>query len=757
LLKSSALPLAIAAVAGICGSAALLFGMGHAASTSLSVLPNGWVLLPPADTVIQTGTMPQGAAASPDGSRLAVVESGFNPPALTLYATPNLQLIRRVALTGAYGRPLWTNRGILVAGANADAIFDVDPTTGSVRKIALPHGSYPIAVAQSHGIVAVATDGDGSVRIAKLNGLRNARSIHIGHQLGNMAFSKEGTKLFVVIRSDSYVAEVNVRTGAVRRIRTGLHPSDVLVLGGKLYVAQSDADTVGEYDTATGARLADIFVGSMPHAIGSSPNALAAQGNSIFATLGAANEVAVLRNGRVTKRLPAGWYPTDAVPLHDQLYVIDGKGEGTKANPDFNVMSRSDHDYIAAIQYGSIRMIELNGAAPPPNPQGAQGAGAPSPSETIVRAGGPIQHVFFILKENRTYDQILGDMPQGNGDPKLVYFGARVTPNQHALAERFGLFDNFYASGEVSDSGHNWADAAFANDYVERMWPSIYGGRNDKDEMLTGVGAGVPAAGYMWDAARRAGVTFRDYGEVALGRAVDVHPASTAPSIGERFDPHYVGWNLDYSDLDRYKEWKREFDDFLATGTLPQLEYIWLPGDHTSGTRAGKLTPAAYIATNDYAVGLIIAAISHSKIWSSSAVFITEDDAQDGADHVSDQRTTLYIASPYAKGGLVHEHFSTVSVLKTIELLLGMKALSSYDATAVSLYDAFGSTANLAPFDAIPYKIDITTRNAKVAYGSQVSDRLDFSRPDAAFPNAPGVMLSVPSVMLSLSKHGAAR
>jgi hypothetical protein len=540
----------------------------------------------------------------------------------------------------------------------------------------------------------------------------------------------------VTVRSASYVGAVDVRAGSVRRIRTDLHPSDVLVVGRTLYVAQGDADTVGAYDVATGKRLADIFVGTMANSIGSSPNALAAQGSSLYVSLGASNEVAVLQNDRVVERLPAGWYPTAAIPLRNRLFVLDGKGEGTKPNPAFDVMSRSDRDYIAAIEFGSIRTLSLDGAPPQPNPQGAIGAATP-PADTIVHDGGPIKHVFFILKENRTYDQILGDMPGGDGDAKLVWFGQRVTPNQHALAQRFGLFDNFYASGEVSDPGHNWADGAFANDYVERWWPPAYGDRNDDDEVLTGVGAAVPARGYLWDAAGRAHVTFRDYGELALIPAIEGHPASTAPSIGTRFDPRYVGWNLDYSDLDRVKEWKREFDRFLATDSVPQLEFMWLPNDHTSGTRAGRLTPAAYIATNDYAVGQIVAAISHSNIWPSSAVFITEDDAQDGADHVSDQRTTLYIASPYARGGVLHDHWSTVSVLRTIELLLGMQPLSTYDATASPLYAAFGTVPNLAPFDVIAPKVDLTSRNSKVAYREALSERLDFSRPDAV---APGIL-----------------
>jgi hypothetical protein len=718
--------------------ASLTSAMLHAQDTARSVLPNGWVLQAPAGAIVATGTMPQGAARSPDGSTIAVVESGFNPPALSLYATRGLRLVKRYNLAGAYGRPVWTQRGIFVAGANADALFAIDPHAATVRKIALPPKSYPVSVAESHGVFAVAFNGDGAVRIGKLDALRAARPIAVGLRPRSLAFSTDGKTLFAAVRSASYVAAVNVATLRVRHITTDLHPSDVLASGNTLYVAQADADTVGLYDAQTGRRRSDVFVGSVAHAIGSSPNALALEGDRLFVSLGAANEVVVLRNGRISARLPAGWYPTDVVPLGNDLVVIDGKGEGTKPNPDFDVMSRGNRGYIAAIQFGSIREISAS-AGLAPNPQGAQGE-APRPPRTILHPGGPIAHVFFILKENRTYDQILGDLPAGNGDPKLVWFGARVTPNQHALAQRFGLFDNFYASGEVSDAGHNWADGAFANDYVERTWPPVYGGRLDDDDVLTGIGAGVPSSGYIWDAARRAGVSFRDYGEMALMPPAEGHIAATAPSLGTRFDPHYVGWNLDYSDLDRVKEWKREFDAFTAADTLPQLEYMWLPNDHTAGTRAGKLTPAAYIATNDYAVGQIVDAISHSRVWASSAIFITEDDAQDGADHVSDQRTTLYIASPYARGGVIHDHFATVSVLRTIELLLGLRPLSNYDATAAPLYSAFTTTANLAPFAVIAPKADLTTRNSKVAYGSALSARLDFRRPDAV---APGILTDI--------------
>jgi hypothetical protein len=725
-------PRRIAATLALCVTA-LLIVVPRAvlsSSTTANVLPNGWTLRPPSREITQTGTMPQGGAASPDGSVLAVVESGFNPPALSLFATRDLRLIRRIGLTGAFGRPVWTPGGILIAGANADAVLEVDPQKGTVQTFPVGKNTWPVSVAARGALVAVATDRDGSIRIGSLDGLSRARAIHVGGQPGGFAFSEDGKRLFVAIRSASYIAVVNLQTATVRHIPTDLHPTDVLVKSGMIYVAQSDADTIGVYDAATLKLDRDIFVGALPPFIGSSPNALASQGDSIFVSLGAANEVAVLRDDKVVERLPAGWYPTDAIPIRDNLFILDGKGEGTKPNPGFEVMRPGFQDYVAAIEYGSIRVVSLAGTLPPANPQGQSGFRTRPPHGTIVRNGGPIAHVFFILKENRTYDQILGDVGFGNSDAKLAWFGQRVTPNQHVLARRFGIFDRFYASGEVSDSGHNWADTAIANDYVERYWPPAYGGRNDDDHVMDGAGAHLPHNGYMWDAARRAHVTFRDYGEMAQLPG-DGNNTITAPSLVNHFDPKYVSWGLSYSDVDRESEWHREFEQFIKSGTVPQLEYVWLPNDHTAGSRPGQLTPAALIAQNDYAVGLMVQAISRSDIWRSSVIFITEDDAQDGADHVSDQRTTLYVVSPYSRGGVNDDHYSTVAVLRTIELFLGIKPLTTYDASALPLYSAFTSAPNLAPFDAIAPEIDLTARNAKTAYGARRSEIANFSRPDA--------------------------
>jgi hypothetical protein len=277
-----------------------------------------------------------------------------------------------------------------------------------------------------------------------------------------------------------------------------------------------------------------------------------------------------------------------------------------------------------------------------------------------------------------------------------------------------------------------WADAAFADDYVERFWPPSYGDRREIDDLTIGSGPRVPANGFLWDAARRANVSFFDYGEQTEPDAL--RPGRWlpgVPSLNGRIDPLYAGWDLDYSDLNRVREWRRDFSARVASGTVPQLELIWLPGDHTYGSKAGKLAPASYVAINDFALGQMVDTLSHSKIWKSSAMFVIEDDAQDGPDHVSDQRTTLFAISPYARGGLRHEHYATVGILRTIEIMLGLQPLSTYDAMAVPLYGAFGTSADVRPYVAMTPRIDVTRRNLKVAYGSATSARLDFSRPDA--------------------------
>jgi DNA-binding beta-propeller fold protein YncE len=609
----------------------------------------------------------------------------------------------------------------------------------------MPKGSYPVyvAAAPSGNTFAVATDGDGTVRIGTLASIGQARAFAIGAHPSGLAFDADGKNVFVTSRSASTLIRVGVESGAIARRVTGLHPSALTVGAGKVYVAQSDDDSVGIYDASDLHRVTDVSVRETPvepRMLGVSPNAVTASGGAIFVSLGAANSIAVIQDDRLIGRVQAGWYPTDVLAIGNTLYVLDGKGEGARPNPNYSIRNKDDRDYIGTIEFGSLRAYPnpSGGSVMTGNPQGSFGWTNTNARSSVVRKNGPITHVFFVLKENRSYDQVLGDVRAGNGVASLAWFGRTVTPNQHAIATRFGLFDNAYTSGEVSDPGHMWSDAAFANDYVERFWPPIYGGRRDLDDLSSGSGARVPANGYLWDAARRANVTFRDYGELA--DPDKIHPGrwiADVPSLIDRLDPQYAGWNLEISDLGRVKEWRRDFAARVAAKTVPQLEFVWLPGDHTYGSKPGELAPSSYVAINDFALGQMVDALSHSPIWKSSAMFVIEDDAQDGPDHVSDQRTTMYLVSPYARGGVRHEHYATVSILRTIEIMLGMQPLSTYDAMAVPMYFAFTSLPDTRPYRAVAPEVDVTRRNAKVAYGATLSARLDFSRPDA---NGGGVL-----------------
>ncbi|HEY1654828.1 MAG TPA: YncE family protein, partial [Candidatus Tumulicola sp.] len=560
---------ALAALAGIPAASAI-------APKPAVVLPNGWVLSPPRGPEVATGTMPQGMAASPDGSTIAVVESGYNPAILGLYRVPDLARAASIALPGAFGRPVWIDaRHVLVAGANSDALLEIDVTTRRIDRFAFPKGSYPVAVAQSPDgkTLAVATDADAAVRIGTLESIGTSDPIAVGAHPSGIAFGAGGSSVFVTSRAANQLVKIDVASRTTQSRPTGLHPSALAVTGNEIYVAQSDADSVGVYDPGDLHAIATVRVGDAApsNALGVSPDAVTVGADGVFVSLGAANSIAVLRDDRLAGRIDAGWYPTDALDLNATLYVLDGKGEGSRPNPRFN-RHDDDVDYIGAIEFGSLRAYPISPAAlRTGNPQGSRGWNVAAPSP-LLRPGGPIKHVFFVLKENRSYDQVLGDMAAGNGDPALTWFGRDVTPNQHAIAARFGLFDNAYTSGEVSAAGHNWSDAGFANDYVERWWPALYGGRRALDDLTEGGGARLPASGFLWDAARRAGVSFRDYGELVAGVLGSRGPLFAAvPSLRRRFDPRYVGWDLRYSDLDRAKEWRREFAAQVASGTLPQL------------------------------------------------------------------------------------------------------------------------------------------------------------------------------------------
>jgi YVTN family beta-propeller protein len=714
-----------------------VLGVAGASGRNAVLLPSGWTLWAPNEAVATLGTMPQGIAMSPDGSELAVVESGVNPPRLHLVSVPSFRK-SSIPLPGAFGKPVWIDANhVAVAGADAGAVLLVDIAHKNVEPVQTLPGSWPVAIARLRdGTFAVADDIGGTVSI-------NGTLVHVGDHPADLALSADGTTLYASVRGPSTVVAIDVASHAiVSTIKTGLHPGALAMSadGTTLYVAESDDDTIGVIDTRTHSVSGHISVALHQDGTigqGSSPNALLLSGQDIYVSLGAENAVGVIHRGTLVRRIPSGWYPTGLAAGGDgTLYVLNGRGEGSPPNPQFNPFRRDSPGYVGSITTGSLRAIP---AADLPNSSGENtNPGVPewtAPTRTVLRADGPIRHVIYIIKENRSYDQVLGDIPGADGDPKLVSFGAQFTPNQHALAKRFGIFDNAFTDAQVSANGHNWTDAAFANDYVERFWPPNYGDRRDLYDFQNGNGPDVPHNGYLWDAAKRAGITYRDYGEdIDFANRLKL-PVNTHPGLAGHFDPRFVGWDLQTSDDARLAEWTREFHAFVAHDNLPRLEIVYLPNDHTAGTRPGWSTPQAYVAINDYAVGRLLQTVSHSRYWRSTAVFILEDDAQNGPDHVGAQRSTFYIASPYARGGVQHAHYSTSSFVHTIELLLGLRPLSNYDATALPLYAAFTAVpVNLAPFTAVKPATDMRAVNSRAAYGSAISARLDFTHPDAVDP-----------------------
>jgi hypothetical protein len=357
--------------------------------------------------------------------------------------------------------------------------------------------------------------------------------------------------------------------------------------------------------------------------------------------------------------------------------------------------------------------------------------GNPVPSK--VGEPSPIKYVFYVIKENRTYDQVLGDIPEGNGDTSLVLFGKNITPNLHAITKQFVLLDNFYVDGEVSADGHNWTMGAYATDYLEKNWPSSYGGRGGTYPGEAERETANNKDGFLWDFCKKYGVSYRSYGEF-----VSDPQKANIPALEDHFLPGYTGFDLSIRDTSRFYMWKRDFESLLAAGKVPQLTTLRFANDHTEGLRVGSPTPLAFAADNDLACGLFVEYLSKSPIWNESVIIILEDDAQNGPDHVDAHRSTTYVAGGFVKQGYVdHTMYSTSSALRTIELILGLPPMTQYDAAAEPMWRCFNKTATHPPFKSTPNLVDLNLKNTAENKLSRLSEKFDFSKedrvPDAQF------------------------
>jgi YVTN family beta-propeller protein len=723
---------------------------GGAARIAPTLLPNGWHLAPPLAGVVNVGTLPSGMALSRDGTRAFILETGHQQPALRIIDARTLATLRTVTLNNAYGAPLRDpdGDGVWVGDTSSfqEQIAHIDTESGRVdRTVSLPIPFAASALAFSPDGRTLAVAGDLANRVAFIERASGTivATVATGRHPAALAYAPDGRRLFVADRAQSQLDVIDTATNTVgASIAVGLHPAALAVNGDRLYVADTDDDNITVISLATQKLLAHAALPFVANgAVGSSPDALFFDGDRLYVPCGAANAVAVFRTTPTgltpLGAVPTGWYPTSVARAADgALIVLDGKGESSHANPRYSPSGRQD--YIADNLIGSVRRIPVpDDAALRQDLASVESLGAPyalrSPAPSpIVRAHGPIAHVIYVVKENRTYDQVLGDISAADGDAALTMFGASITPNEHALARRFGVFDRFFTDAHVSADGHSWSLGAFANDYLERTWPANYAQRRPFYDFEDGAEAAVPHSGYLWNAAAHAHITYRNYGEFVTAGPTDdgVPTSSTDPALESHTDVDFPTFDLNLRDVARFAEWKREFDVYEQRRTLPQLEIVRFPRDHTAGTQTGKNTPLAMVADNDQAVGMLAAAVSHSRDWNSTAIFVLEDDSQSGPDHVDEQRSTLYLISPYAKGGVLHEHYSTSSVLRTIETILGLAPLSRYDAGAAPLGDAFRTKPDLTPFDVVPPKTDLDAKNKATAYRAGDSDRLDFAHAD---------------------------
>jgi YVTN family beta-propeller protein len=596
------------------------------------------------------------------------------------------------------------------------------------------------------------------------------------------------------IANDGSVTVIDLRAGkAAAEIPVGLHASALALAPGGRHVvcANAASDTLSVIDTRTDAVVETIWAKPSPADLfGASPNALAFDrgGKVLYVANGTQNAVAVIefqpsrRASKLLGLIPVGWFP-GAVVLHHglgKLCVANIKGLETARGTDeltgltgFNshqyhgslslvpVPLSSDLPRLTASVWENYNRERVSRALLPPRP------GVPA-RPVPERIGEPslFKHVVYVIKENRTYDQVLGDMPKGDGDPSLCVFGERVTPNQHKLASEFVLLDNTYCCGILSADGHQWSTTAFVTDYVERSfagWPRSYPDGMGEDEVDA---LAYAPSGFIWDNALRHGKTFRDYGEFAIPAVKWSDPAKpgepdwaacwretnlptgeiifgSEPAV-ETLRPHLaaktVGWNMAVPDAFRANYFIKELEEFEKSGTFPDLVLVCLPNDHTNGTKEGSPTPAACVADNDLAFGRIVEALSRSRFWKDTVVFGIEDDPQSGWDHVSAYRTTAYVASPYTKRGrVVRTRYNTISILRTIEQILGLPPMNQFDAAAEPMFDCFTETPDFRPFDAVPNRVPLdemnppaaTIADALLRKQALISGRLDFTRVDA--------------------------
>ncbi len=747
-------------------------------SNGQTLLPNGWSLRPAGEQV-DLGDFPSHMELSPDGKFAAVLHAGWGTHEVRIISLENKKVTSSIVIDQTFqgirfnddGSKLFvsgaedecvyvyghragyltldsklqivdpkekfvvsaiagfdSSKKLLVCGMMASQLLAVDVVTSNkLAKLEFPAGSFPfeVVVAPNKKRAMVSLWGKSSVAVVDLDSMTVAGEWAVRSHPTEMIFIDDGKYLLVGCADDNSVVLLETDTGTLKEV---IHTS--------LFATRKN--------------------GSTPNSLSVSPDQ-----NVLIVANADNNNIAMfdIRERGKSKSLgfiPVGWYPTSVRFSADgqTILVTNGKGLASRDNAKgpnpLREPPASVREYIGGLFKGTLSII------PSPDPtqmvKWTKDAYAVSPlrqdeqpnlqelakdSSIPARVGesSPIKHCFYIIKENRTYDQVFGDMKQGNGDPNLCIFPESVTPNHHALAKEFVLLDNFYVESEVSADGHEWSMAAYSTDFVERVWPLNYRGGKSKIGYTSegGYEIAFPSSGYIWDKCKKSNVSYYSFGEFIQNGAKGLPSKARVAALEGHFDPFYRGYDLEYRDVDRAKRFAERMLEFERDGNLPQFIVLRLPNDHTTGTKVGKSTPTAMVADNDLALGQVVETISQSKYWATSAIFVVEDDAQNGSDHVDAHRTVALAISPYIRKGVVDSTlYSTSSMLRSMELILGVEPMTQFDAAANPMYASFGKTADAKPFRHVPATADLNAINTALAWGAAESEELNFAKEDAA-------------------------
>lgn len=741
------------------------------------LLPNGWSLSP-AGRSLPLGDLPLNIQISGSQKLMAVTNNGQSKQSIQLIDPQSEKILHDQPIGKAwYGLKFSADEKKLYASGANDNIILVYPIIkkmlGKADTIVLgkawPNekiGPTGIEVDDAGKRLYAVTKENNSLYIFDLRTNKLVNKVNLGSEAYDCLLSPDKTKLYISLWGADKLAIYDIKAQKITsEILTENHPNEIIQnrTGKYLFVANASDNSVSVIDAKARKVIEVISTALYPTRLsGSTTNGLAlSEDEKTLYVANADNNCLAVFNvsnpGKSSSKgfIPTGWYPTNVRVAGKKIFVSNGKGFTSMANPDgpqpfkktddsgvhIGISAQKEVQYIGGLFKGTLSIIDQPTDTQLQSFSKQVYANTPYNKQTEVMSKGlannpvpnvqggksPIKYVFYVIKENRTYDQVFGDIKEGNGDPNLCLFPEKVTPNHHALAREFVLLDNFYVDSEVSADGHNWSMAAYATDYTEKTWPTSYGSRGGTYDYEGSRQIAYPRDGYIWDYAKRAGISYRSYG------AFVTKDGPTTKSLIGHTAEKYPSYNLDIKDIDRIAAFKLDFDSLLAINAVAQFNTIRLGNDHTSGQRIGKLTPTAHVADNDLALGLLVEHISNSSIWKESAIFVLEDDAQNGPDHIDAHRSPAFVISPYIKRNSVNSSmFSTSGMLRTIELILGLPPMSQYDAAAVPFSDCFTTKPDFKPYRVRPANVDLEQRNVAWNKSAQRSQEWNFAKEDAA-------------------------